>query len=168
VRRLFALDQNFPQPIVDALADYILEAELVPIATIDERLATLDDWEVMLALHHHRRPWDGLVTTDANMLALPRELAVLMQTKLTLVVAKESGHDPIKATGLLLAYLPGICQRIRQDTAQLWTLRAVQRPADDPWGTFERVARQRKTTAPKLYEANKLGSEEISSDPLAS
>jgi hypothetical protein len=94
VRRLFALDQNFPQPIVDALADYIIEAELVPIAQVDERLATLDDWEVMLALHHHGRPWDGLITTDANMLALPRELAVLMQTKLSLVVAKESGHDP--------------------------------------------------------------------------
>lgn len=168
MRRLFALDQNFPQPIVDALAEYIIEAELVPIAHIDERLATLDDWEVMLALHHHRRPWDGLITTDANMLALPRELAVLMQTKLTLVVAKESGHDPIKATGLLLAYLPGICQRIEQEKAQLWTLRAVQRPASDPWESFERVAHQRGTTAPTLYAADKLRSEEISRDPLAS
>ena len=55
--RLFALDQNFPQPIVDALAEYIIEAELVPIGDVDERLATLDDWEVMLALHHHERPW---------------------------------------------------------------------------------------------------------------
>jgi hypothetical protein len=104
MRRQFALDQNFPQPIVDALAAYIIEAELVPILRIDEQLATLEDWEVLLALHHHERAWDGLITTDANMLALPRELAVLMQTKLTLVVTKESGHDPIKATGLLLAY----------------------------------------------------------------
>ena len=32
MRRLFALDQNFPQPIVDALTEYIIEAELVPIA----------------------------------------------------------------------------------------------------------------------------------------
>lgn len=165
--RLFALDQNFPQPIVDALAEYIIEAELVPIGDVDERLATLDDWEVMLALHHHKRPWDGLITTDANMLALPRELAVLMQTKLTLVVAKESGHDPIKATGLLLAYLPGICQRTEPDKAQLWTLRAVQRSADDPWDNFERIARQRGTTASKLYGTNKLGSEEIERDPLA-
>jgi hypothetical protein len=166
VSRLFALDQNFPQPIVDALAEYIIEAELVPISDIDERLATLDDWEVMLALHHHERPWDGLITTDANMLALPRELAVLMQTKLTLVVAKESGHDPIKATGLLLAYLPGICQRVEPDKAQLWTLRAVQRPADDPWVGFERIARQRGTTASKLYRANKLGAEQIEQNPL--
>jgi hypothetical protein len=166
VSRLFALDQNFPQPIVDALAEYIIEAELVPIGEIDERLATLDDWEVMLALHRHERPWDGLITTDANMLALPRELAVLMQTKLTLVVAKESGHDPIKATGLLLAYLPGICQRTDPDKSQLWTLRAVQKSADDPWDHFERIARQRGTTASKLYGVNKLGSEEIARDPL--
>jgi hypothetical protein len=26
MRRLFALDQNFPQPIVDALIEYIIEA----------------------------------------------------------------------------------------------------------------------------------------------
>jgi hypothetical protein len=167
VSRLFALDQNFPQPIVDALAEYIVEAELVPIGNIDKRLATLDDWEVMLALHHHELPWDGLITTDANMLALPRELAVLMQTKLTLVVAKESGHDPIKATGLLLAYLPGICQRTETDKAQLWTLRAAQRSADDPWDSFERVARQRGTTAAKLYATNRLGSDAIQLDPLA-
>jgi hypothetical protein len=167
MRRLFALDQNFPQPIVDALTEYIIEAELVPIARIDEQLATLEDWEVMLALHHHERAWDGLITTDANMLALPRELSVLMQTKLTLVVAKESGHDPIKATGLLLAYLPGICQRTQPEQAQVWTLRAVQRSADDPWEKMERVALQRATTASKLYAANKLSSEEIGHDPLA-
>jgi hypothetical protein len=142
---LFALDQNFPQPIVDVLAEYIIEAELVPIAQVHERMATLDDWEVMLALHQDDRPWDGLITTDANMLALPHELAVLMQTELTLVVAKESGHDLINATGLLLAYLPGICQRTQPDMPQLWTLRAVQRQEVHPGGkscsSATRVAR---------------------------
>ncbi len=43
MRRLLALDQNFPQPIADALAEYIVEAELVPLARVDERLATLED-----------------------------------------------------------------------------------------------------------------------------
>lgn len=166
MRRLFALDQNFPQPIVDALAEYIVEAELVPLAGVDERLATLEDWEVLLALHHHEWAWDGLITTDANMLALPRELAVLMQTKLTLVVSKESGHDPIKATGLLLAYLPGICQQTQPEKPQVWTLRAVQRAADEPWEKMEQLARRHATTAAKLYATNKLTSEELGSDPL--
>jgi hypothetical protein len=166
VRRLFALDQNFPQPIVDALAEYIVEAELVPLARVHERLATLEDWEVLLALHHHGRGWDGLITTDANMLALPRELAVLMQTKLTLVVSKESGHDPIKATGLLLAYLPGICQQTQPGKPQVWTLRAVQRAADEPWEKMEQLARRHATTAAKLYATNKLSSKEMQHDPL--
>jgi hypothetical protein len=166
LRRLFALDQNFPQPIVDALAEHIIEAELVPILRIDEKLATLEDWEVMVALHRDERAWDGLITTDANMLALPLELAILMQTKLTLVVTKESGHDPIKATGLLLAYLPGICQQTEPASAQIWTLRAVQRSADDPWEKMEQVARRQGTTASKLYAANRLSSEEIENDPL--
>jgi hypothetical protein len=89
-----------------------------------------------------------------------------MQTKLTLVMAKESGHDPIKATGLLLAYLPGICQRTDTEKAQLWTLRAVQRSADDPWDSFERVARQRGITASRLYANNKLDSDKIQLNPL--
>jgi hypothetical protein len=53
LRRLFALDQNFPLPIVEVLSEFMAEAELVPIAEIDPRLADLDDWEVLLALHHH-------------------------------------------------------------------------------------------------------------------
>lgn len=47
MRRIFALDQNLRQPIGDPLAEHIIEAELVPIAHIDEWLATLDDWAVL-------------------------------------------------------------------------------------------------------------------------
>jgi hypothetical protein len=68
---LFALDQNFPEPIVAALDDYIVEAELVPVRLIDPQLAELDDWELLLALHHDARPWAGLVTTDSGILSQP-------------------------------------------------------------------------------------------------
>jgi hypothetical protein len=41
VPRLFALDQNFREPIVDALVDFLAEdAELVPIRRVDTRLST--------------------------------------------------------------------------------------------------------------------------------
>jgi len=99
-RRLFVLDHNFPQPIVEVLSEYMMEAELVALDAIDPRMTELDDGQVLLALHHDDRPWDGLITTDSSMVQLPRELAVLMQTKLTLVIADEAGHDPLKATGL--------------------------------------------------------------------
>jgi hypothetical protein len=85
--RLFALDHNFPQPIVDALIDYQVEADLVRVDQMDSGMPDLDDWELLLALHRHPRPWDGLITTDSSMLRQPQELAVLIQTRLTLVVA---------------------------------------------------------------------------------
>jgi hypothetical protein len=90
--KLFALDQNFPHPIVGALNAFLLEAELVPLRDIDPLLvADMDDWQVLLALHHHDRAWDGLITTDSGMLNLPREIAVIRQTNLTLVVAEGGG-----------------------------------------------------------------------------
>ena len=131
-RRLFALDQNFPKPIVEVLSEYMTEAELVSLGDIDARLQEdIDDWEILLALHHHKRDWDGLITTDTGMLSLPRELSVLMQTKLTLVVAHAAGHDPLKATGLVLTYLPWIADHTQPDTAQLWVLRSANKPAED-------------------------------------
>lgn len=109
--RLFALDQNFPAPIVDVLAQFQADAALVSIRDLGPKVAKLDDWEVLLALHHHPEPWDGLITTDTSMLDQPLELAVLMQTKLTLVAVKDAGHNPVKASGLLFAHLGGICAR---------------------------------------------------------
>jgi hypothetical protein len=165
-RRLFALDQNFPLPIVDVLSEFMAEAELAPIAEIDARLTDLDDWEVLLALHHDARPWDGLITTDSGMVSLPRELCVLMQTHLTLVVAEAAGHDPLKATGLVLAYLPWIANQTRPDTAQLWVLRTANRPAEDPWDRLERIAARRQTSVQALYNAERLTQAELNRNPL--
>jgi hypothetical protein len=167
-RRLFALDHNFPQPIVAVLSEYMVEAELVAVDAIDPRMTELDDWEVLLALHHHARPWDGLITTDNSMIQLPRELSVLMQSKLTLVVADAAGHDPLKATGLVLAHLPGICRRTRPDVAQAWVLRAPQRPHDDPWSLLERVAAHQGRDPDALYAEARLSPAELRIDPLAS
>jgi hypothetical protein len=99
--RLFALDQGFPLPIVDSLREWFeAEADMVPLSDVDARLTSeVEDWEIFLALHHHPEPWDGLITTDSGMLSLPRELAALMQTKLTLVDCLAVGHDPVRATG---------------------------------------------------------------------
>ncbi len=137
---LFALDQNFPEPIIHALNDYIPEAELIPLRSIDPLLAEIDDWQVLLALHHHEREWDGLITNDSRMLNLPREMAVLRQTNLTLVVAHDSGHDPIRATGLLFTHLGYICRETTQAESQVWELQARNRPARDAWHHLQRIA----------------------------
>ena len=165
--RRFALDQNFPEPIVDGLADWLApDAALVPIRRIDARMATLDDWEVLAALHADEADWDGLITTDAKMLSLPRELAVMSQTKLTLVVAEAVGHDPIKATGLVLAHITRICEQTRPDTAQVWRLRTSTKPAEDPWSFLERVAERRDIEAQTLYSSERLSKAHLGRSPL--
>jgi hypothetical protein len=164
--RLFALDQNFPQPIVDGLRDWLEpQVELVPIARIGNRLATSDDWEILLTLHNDERPWDGLITTE-DMTALPRELAVLCQTKLTLVIAAGAGHDPVMATGLVLAHISNICNRTRDDRPQIWSLRTVGREADDPWEHIRKLANRRGVSASALYGEHKLTPEQLASSPL--
>jgi hypothetical protein len=164
--RLFALDHNFPHPIVRALDDFTPEAELVAVDAIDPRLPDLDDWELLLALHHHPREWDGLITADSGMLALPRERAVLMQTQLSLVVVEEAGHDMLKATGLLFAHLADVCKRTRADQAQLWRLRAAERRPSDPWKQLQVIAERSGTHASQLYDEHKLAADALSRNPL--
>jgi hypothetical protein len=164
--RLFALDRNFPQPIVDVLSDFQIDATLVSLDRIDKRMSTLDDWELLLALHHHADPWDGLITTDSSMLAQAPELAALIQTKLTLVVTVASGHNPVKASGLLFAYLAGICQRTTQDRAQIWRLNAVNRPHEEPWEFLKRFAAHNGRSVDDAWREFKLSDRELARDPL--
>jgi hypothetical protein len=160
--RLFALDQNFPEPIVAALGQNMPEAELVPLRRIDARLPSVeDDWRILHFLSRHHRPWHGLVTTDAAMISQPRELAMLLQTRLTLVVATRAGNDPVRASGLVLAYLPGICRRLREDVAEMWVLNAVSRAPDDPWEHLQRVAERQRSTATDLFAASRLPDKEF-------
>lgn len=165
--RRFALDKNFPQPIVDVLADFQADATLVPLDAIDARLSTLDDWELLLALHHHHAPWDGLITTDSSMLSQAPELATLIQTRLTLIVAVEAGHNPVKASGLLFAYLAGICKRTRDDRPQVWRLNAAHRAHEEPWNLLRRYAEHNGRSAQDVWEETRLSDLRLARDPLA-
>ena len=116
---------------------------------------------MLLALHKHSSHWDGLITTDSAMLLLPKEMAVLCQTKLTLVVAEGDGHDPVKATGLVLAHLPGICEKTEPDVPQLWVLRANTQAHEKPWERLRRIAERNKQGVKDLYREVKLSDEEL-------
>jgi hypothetical protein len=166
-RRLFALDHNFPDPIVGVLADFQAHADLVRIDQIDARLPDLDDWELLLALYHDVRPWDGLITTDSSMLNQGPELAALIQTRLTLVVVLESGHNPVKASGLLFAHLEGICKRTDPNTPQVWPLRAVNRSHHEPWESLQRFAQHNNRSAEDVWRQYRLSADALARDPLA-
>jgi hypothetical protein len=51
------------------------------------------------------------------MLSLAKEMTVLSQTGLTLVVAKGQGHNPIRAVGLL-CHLAHICHHTQPGTVR--------------------------------------------------
>lgn len=65
-----ALDQNFPEPILRCLDEYVADVRLVPLRSIDSRLSTLDDRELVIALH--QLGWKGLVTNNYRMLKNPK------------------------------------------------------------------------------------------------
>jgi hypothetical protein len=119
---LFALDHNYPAPIIEQAKPFLADVELVFIGEIDPRLPEFDDWELLLALHHHSRDWDGMITNDTSMLDQERELAVLGYTHLTLVAPVAAGHDPIRSTGLVLANIEDVASRTTRKKPQVWRL----------------------------------------------
>jgi hypothetical protein len=119
---LFALDHNYPAPIIGQAKPYLSDVELVYIGDIDPRLSEFEDWELLLALHHHSREWDGLISNDTSMLDQERELAILGYTQLTLVAPVAAGHDPIRSTGLVLAHIEDIASRTTPRKPQVWRL----------------------------------------------
>jgi hypothetical protein len=161
----FALDEDVPDTILNALGLGIPEAELVPIRHIDPRLRQMDDWQLLLSLHH-LGAWDGLISTDSRMLNLPRELSVIHQTNLTVVIIEKAGHDPIRAAGLLLVHLPAICDKSVRSVGQIWRLSAQNKNHDDPWIELKRVAEHRQMSVNALFHEHKLSKNELGWNPL--
>lgn len=95
------------------------------------------------------------------------ELATLVQTRLTLVVAVAAGHNPVKASGLLFAYLAGICQRTTPDRAQVWRLNAANRPPEEPWDLLKRFAEHNDRSTDRVWAELKLSATDLARDPLS-
>ena len=71
----------------------------------------VDDWEVLVDLDK-RGGVDGFITNDASMLVQPTEMVALSKTHLALVITEGVGHEPIRATGLVMVHLEEIARRI--------------------------------------------------------
>lgn len=162
----FALDEDFPDTILEALQWGVTEADLVPMRHLDQRLRGLDDWELLLALHH-MQDIDGLITTDSGMLSLPRELAVIHQTNLTLVVVERAGDDPIRAAGLLLVHLPHICKKTVRSTGQIWKLNAQNKNHESPWDELGRIAKHSHQSVGQLFQKHRLSKKVLGESPLS-
>jgi hypothetical protein len=167
---LFALDHNYPRPIIAAAAPSLEDSgiEFTYVDAIDERLAEFDDWELLLALHHHSEPWDGLISNDANMLTQPRELVVLGFTRLTLVAPEAVGHDPVRSTGFLLAHIQqDIAARTTTRRPQVWKLSRRTPRGEHPQRWIEKEAAKLGLDPIDLSREAMPGREILDTDPLA-
>ncbi len=144
-----ALDQNFPTPILAALAEFIVDIELIPLRKIDARLSTLDDRTLVVALH--QLGFEGLVTNNYKMLKNPKELAAIVATKLTVFAIEGVGDDPIRATGALLLDLPGALKRMDSRKAQVFWMKPRNPMPEDPMVLFRRAADHQHRDAEALF-----------------
>jgi hypothetical protein len=152
--RRFALDHNFPAPVLRAFATMFPSVDLAPIGDIDPRWPELADADLLVELARSGR-WDGLITNDDAMLSLPREMAVLSQTDLTLVIARGEGSNPVRAVGVLLSHLGHICHQTTA-RAQIWRLRVSQKADESPAAYLETIAEKTGTTVEAILRENRL------------
>jgi hypothetical protein len=116
-----ALDQNFPTPLINAIRDYLpADLEARSLREIDPRLSDLEDRPLFIALH--QLGWDGLITNNYKMLDVPSEIAAIVKTKAIVIAVDGLGHDPLRAVGALLLELPGLPDRIRPRTSNVFRL----------------------------------------------
>ena len=161
VRLQLALDQNFPTPLIRAVADYLpSDIELDHVAGIDPRLSPLSDRELIIALR--QLGYDGLVTNNYKMLYVPEEIAAIIKTKAVVVAVKALGHDPIRAVGALLLELPGLTNRLRPNVSNVFMLGYEQRRPQDGWTYLQKAARRHGDTAEELWRSVQVSDEEAS------
>ena len=145
----FVLDHNFPWQVTDL--PWPEHLRLTRLAAYDANLIQhYDDWQILDALSR-RGDVDGFITNDAKILHLARDMVVLSGMRLTLVVTDGVGHDPIRATGLVMLYLGQIVHRLSH-RAQIFTLRPgdLGRYQSSPAKQIDRLADHRNIAPPEL------------------
>lgn len=159
-RPRFALDENFPVSILrQIVVGWTPELDLLDVRNIDGRLLTLDDHQLILALH--QSGYEGLVTNDHHMLDLPEVLAIIKQTKFSVVACIRAGDDPLVATGVLLTHLRNVAKRHNNRTAQLWRLNTAEKRPED-FGRLVQAVEDRTGRRVKDYEVG----EEVLARPV--
>lgn len=159
------LDHNFPVPILDCLHEFIVDVHLLPLRRIDERLADLDDRQLVIALHQLGFP--GFVTSNYKMLQNPRELAAVIATGLTVFAIEAVGHDPLRATGALLLDLPSAVRAMESGANGVFTFRPRRPQPRDPQKMFNQMATRRKARPKELLAEVAVGQDELTTPILS-
>ena len=151
-KAVFLLDQDFPDPVIPTLPDI----DLHPLRRVHPDLTRdHEDWEVLREIKS-RGGADGLITLDAGMLSQPKEMVVLRQTRLTLVVFRGTHNDPFVAAGLLMIHAPHIVRQLDRRRAQLWVLNNPSATPDNLWTRIGDLARHESLSAEALVRRERV------------
>jgi hypothetical protein len=149
-----ALDQNFPQPLLEAIAPWLPpDLELVYVTDIDPRLSRVSDRRLFIALW--QLGFDGLVTNNYKMLNIDEEIAAIVKTKATVVATTGMGDDPIRPAGALLLELPDLESRIVPGRSNVFLLTYDHRQPKDGWDFLKLVAQRQRMQAPELWSVHR-------------
>jgi hypothetical protein len=146
----FVLDHNFPWLAVRGI-QWPPILRITPLVDVDRQLvANHDDWQVIVRLAE-RGDVDGFITNDAGILEQAREMVALRETRLALVVTDGVGHNPIRATGLLMVFLEEIARQPTDQTT-IYRLRAgrLQDARTTPNREIDRLARRANIQSNRL------------------
>lgn len=154
-----ALDQNFPVPLLDAVANYLpTDITLCHVHRIDSRMSVLSDRDLFIALY--QLGYAGLVTNNYKMLSVPEEIAAIIETKAIVIAVKGLGHDPLRAAGAVLLELPGLAKRVKPGVSNVFMLDGARQPRDG-WQDLKKAAEQRHQDVNEMWASVRPTKEEL-------
>ncbi len=148
--RLFVLDQNFPHQVL--AIPWPAGMRLEALDSVDRRLTRrVEDWEIILHLAFDHGA-SGFVTNDVRILDAAREMVVLSGTNLQLVVCDGVGHDPLKATGLVMLHAADIAKQTGV-VPMTYRLRPKSVGRETPGQRLDRISERLGTPPNQLISA---------------
>ena len=102
-----------------------------------------------------------MITNSYKMLEVPTEIAAIVTTKMILIAIEGLGHDPLRAVGALLLELPGLPDRLRPRTSNVFRLPYRRRPPEDAWAYLQRVADRVGQQADQLSRRVRVSGDEL-------
>ena len=161
-RPQFVLDQSFPDSSL--LQTRLPDIDLVPLRTLYPDLThDHDDWQVLQQLRA-RGGADAFVTVDAKMLSLEKEMVVLEQSRLTLVVFKDVDNDPLTAGALLVAASGRLARALDRRHSQVFQIHLPRIYPEKPQSRLEDIAKRRGGTAAAMRREHRQSPVEMMRD----
>jgi hypothetical protein len=125
-RPVFVFDADFPQGIAQqVLNEWTPSIDLISWDQIIPSVKGVPDEDFIV--NAWQKKCDGVVTCNHYMFDVPETLAVIRQTKMTVVACHGKTNKTQFATGVLLVNLENIARNFRADRPQLWELKEPMR-----------------------------------------